>query len=186
MSFDEGLAIEWHHANGLRPEQREATEARLLALAGAHRDLISVRIAARETTHHRHGAKEVRIAGRSHGHELVSLRTAPDLALALDAALDAFEGELRELRERRRGGRELRSAGPPHIGIVDRVLVSEGYGFILTDAGEKVYFHRNAVRGKLAFEQLAEGDRVALEFEAGREGLQATAVVEPPPGASSP
>ena len=186
MSFDEGLAIEWHHADGLRPEQREAADARLLALEGGQRDLIAVRIAARETTHHRHGAKEVRIAGRSHGHELVSLRTAPDLALALEAALDAFERELRELRERRRGSREARNTGPRHAGIVDRILVREGYGFILTDAGEKVYFHRNAVHGKLAFEQLAEGDRVALEFEAGREGLQATAVVEPPPGTPSP
>ena len=113
MSFDAGLAIEWHHADGLRPEQREATETRLRALAAGHRDLISVRIAARETTHHRHGAKEIRIAGRSHGHELVSLRTAPDLALALAAALDAFEAELRELRERRREGRVPHREEPP-------------------------------------------------------------------------
>jgi cold shock CspA family protein len=182
VSFEQGLLIDWNHAEGLRPEQREAVEERLRGLAEGQRDLIAVHIAVRESSHHKHGAKEVRIAARAHGKELIALREAPDAALALDAAVDAFERELRTLRERRRGSREQRVSGPPHQGIVDRVLGSEGYGFILTDAGERVYFHRNAVRGKLAFERLAEGDRVALEYEAGREGLQATAVVEPPPG----
>jgi cold shock CspA family protein/ribosome-associated translation inhibitor RaiA len=186
MSFEQGLAIEWSHAEGLPEEQRLAVEDRLRGLAEGQRDLIAVSIAVRGTSHHRHGGQEVRVAARAHGRELVALRQAPDAALALDAAVDAFERELRSLRERRRGSREQRVPGPPHQGIIDRVLGEEGYGFILTDAGERVYFHRNAVRGKLAFDRLSEGDRVALEFEAGREGLQATAVVEPPPGAGSP
>jgi cold shock CspA family protein len=66
------------------------------------------------------------------------------------------------------------------------VFADDDYGFILTDAGEQVYFHRNAVHGGLAFERLAEGDRVGLNFEAGENGLQATVVRPAPPGAPAP
>jgi cold shock CspA family protein len=69
---------------------------------------------------------------------------------------------------------------------VDRVFREDGYGFILTDGGERVYFHRNAVKGNLDFERLGEADRVALNVEEGREGPQATAVVAAPPDAPAP
>ncbi len=67
------------------------------------------------------------------------------------------------------------------FGIVDRILRREGFGFILTDDGDRVYFHRNAVKEGLDFDRLEEADRVALNVEPGREGLQATTVVAPPP-----
>jgi len=66
---------------------------------------------------------------------------------------------------------------------MDRALFDQGYGFILTDAGGRVYFHRNAVHGGLEFEQLEEGQRVGLNIEAGDEGPQATVVLPPPPDA---
>lgn len=72
---------------------------------------------------------------------------------------------------------------PPHLGIADRIFREEGYGFILTDEGAQVYFHRNTVKAGVDFERLQEADRVALNVEAGREGLQATSVVAAPPGA---
>jgi cold shock CspA family protein len=49
-----------------------------------------------------------------------------------------------------------------------------------------VYFHRNAVRPGLRFQELEEGQRVALNFEAGEKGLQATVVAAPAPDASAP
>ena len=70
--------------------------------------------------------------------------------------------------------------------MIDRVIAADGYGFILTDAGEQVYFHRNAVRGGLEFERLAEGERIALDFEAGEQGPQATVVLPAPPDAAGP
>jgi CspA family cold shock protein len=70
--------------------------------------------------------------------------------------------------------------------VVDRVLAAQGYGFIVTDAGESVYFHRNAVRGGLHFEGLEEGQRVGLNIEQGERGLQATVVVPAPPDAPAP
>jgi cold shock CspA family protein len=69
---------------------------------------------------------------------------------------------------------------------VDRIFAEEDYGFVLTDGGERVYFHRNAVHGGLEFDGLAEGDRVGLNIEAGNKGPHATTIVAPPPGAPSP
>jgi cold shock CspA family protein len=70
--------------------------------------------------------------------------------------------------------------------VIDRVNTEEGYGFILTDGGERVYFHRNALKGGLALEALTEGSRVGLGLEAGDEGLQATHVRPAPPDAPVP
>ena len=87
------------------------------------------------------------------------------------------------MRERRRDRRRERPAEPSHLGIVDRIFPEEGYGFILTDEGEQVYFHRNAVKDGLDFERLEEADRVALQCEAGDQGLQASSVEAAPPDA---
>lgn len=43
-----------------------------------------------------------------------------------------------------------------------------------------------AVHGGLRFEELEEGQRVGLDVEPGDQGLQANAVVPPPPGTPSP
>jgi cold shock CspA family protein/ribosome-associated translation inhibitor RaiA len=172
----------------VEPAARDAIERRLQELASRQDDLIDVRITGRETGHHRHGAREVRITCMARGRELVAARTRDETGLALDEALDVFERELRRLRERRLARRTARPPEPPHLGVVDRVFREEGYGFVLTDAGEQVYFHRNAVQTDegLAFESLEEGQRIGLNVEQGREGLQATAILPAPPGVPSP
>lgn len=180
------MNIQWRNLNEIREAERRAIEKRLEALAEEHGDLIDVQIAANPTAHHRHGGQEVRISGHVRGRDLVAARSRDDLGLALNETLDAFERELRRLRERREDTRAERPAAPPVLGVVDRVLAAQGYGFILTDAGESVYFHRNAVRGGLSFEKLDEGQRVGLNFEQGERGLQATVVVPVPPDAPSP
>jgi cold shock CspA family protein/ribosome-associated translation inhibitor RaiA len=180
------VEIHWRNVKGLREEERLAVEGRLEALAADHQDLIDLRISAKPTRHHRRGGQEVRISCQARGTELVAARTRPELILALNEALDAFEREVRRLRERRRDRRVERPAPPPVLGIIDRVFAAEGYGFILTDAGEQVYFHRNAVHGGLEFERLEEGQRVGLNVEGGEKGPQATAVVAPPPETPAP
>jgi cold shock CspA family protein/ribosome-associated translation inhibitor RaiA len=180
------VEIHWDRTEGLPEAARAAAEERLRGLAREHGDLIDLRIKASETRHHRRGGKEIRVSGRAWRNEIVASRTAAGLELALAEALDVFERELRRLRDRRQIRREDRMPSPSGLGIVDRVFPDRGYGFILTDAGDKVYFHRNAVHGGVVFERLVEGDRVALEIEAGREGLQATTVEATPPGTPSP
>ena len=129
------------------------------------------------------GGAEARVAiHHSHGHRQHGERC--DLVEA--RALRAQSLPCQRLRDRRSARRPEWPSSPPLLGIIDRIFAGEGYGFILTDGGEQVYFHRNAVHGGLEFERLAEGDRVALNIEAGLKGQQATTVVAAPAQASSP
>jgi len=124
----------------------------------------------------------VRITCQARGRELVAARTREDLGLALNEALDVFDREVQRLREKRRDQSRAVAAEPPVLGVVDRIFREEGYGFILTDDGEQVYFHRNAVKSGLDFDHLEEAERVALNVEPGQEGPQSTSVFAPPPG----
>jgi len=180
------MELHWHHPEAFREQDRIAAEKRVADLALDRTDLIDVRIAARRSGHHQHGGQEVRITCEARGKEIVATRTRPDAGLALNEALDAFEREVWRMRHRRTQEREERPAPPPELGVIDEILPGEGYGFILTDAGERVYFHRNAVHGGLEFERLETGQRVGLNIEGGEQGPQATVVVAPPPDETGP
>lgn len=176
------MEIHWVGMSDLDPQERTRIEARLEGLAEGHDDLIDLRITGRKTRHHRHGGQEVRITCQARGTEIVAARTEPDLELALNEALDRFEREVRRLRSKRRDRSRERPPEPPHLGVIDRISREDGYGFILTDSGEQVYFHRNAVQEGLDFDRLEEAERVALNIEPGKDGPQATTVHAPPPG----
>ena len=113
---------------------------------------------------------------------LVAHAEEADPQLALRSALQIFERELRRLRDRR-ADRPHAAAGPRLRGVVDRVFLDEGYGFLIGEDGERVYFHRNAVGEGLAFPALREGESVAFSLEAGDKGAQATIVLPPLGGA---
>ena len=176
------MEIHWVGLTDIKDSERARAEARLKGLAAGHSDLIDLRITGNRTRHHQHGAQEVRITCQARGREIVAARTEPDLGLALNEVLDVFEGEVHKLREKRRDLSRRGVAQPPHLGIVDRIFREEGYGFILTDDGDQVYFHCNAVKEGLDFDRLEEADRVALNIESGQKGPQATTVVAPPLG----
>ena len=176
------MQIHWSHVP-LAPQVRVRIEKRLAALAGDRGDLLELHISSKISGHHVHGAQEVSVRAHARGREIVATRTRADLGRALDEALDAFERELRRMRVRDREPRGEGAAAPPELGVIDSVALEQGYGFILTDAGERVYFHRNALRPGLRFEALQEGQRVGLNFEAGEKGLQATVVSQPRPDA---
>jgi cold shock CspA family protein/ribosome-associated translation inhibitor RaiA len=170
------MQFHWVGGEAFEPSDRHRVEARIRSLVEGRTDLIDVRITARKSDHHRHGDQEVRIVCQARGGEIVAARTRPDAGLALNEAMDVFERELRRLRT---FSREQRGASPPELGVIDAVRAD--HGFILTDAGERVYFHRNALHGGLDFARLEEGQRVGLDFEGGEKGLQATVVRPPPP-----
>lgn len=180
------MNLHWVQPETFPEEQRRIAEARLEELARDHADLIDVRITARPTAHHRHGGQEVRIVGEARRKAIVAARTRPDVGLALNEALDAFEREVWRMRHRRTQERTERPAPPPELGVIDEILPDDGYGFILTDSGERVYFHRNAVHDGLEFERLETGQRVGLNIEGGVKGPQATVVVAPPPDEPGP
>lgn len=180
------IEIHWDHLDEVAYAQRAEAEARLRALAKQHDDLLSLRVSGHHSSHHRKGDREIRIVGKAKGRDVFVARAQPQLGHALHDAVDAFVHEMRNLRSRRVARAPQRGESPPYLGSIDRVLRDEGYGFIITDEGKSVYFHRNAVSGGLAFETLEPGQRIGLNLEPGDEGLQATVVVPAAPGAPSP
>lgn len=182
------MEIHWVNPELFREQDRRAAEERIGALTRERTDVIDVRIAARPSGHHRHGGQEVRITCEARGREIVAARTRADAGFALDEAMDVLEREVWRMRHRRTQRREEREKPqpPPELGVIDEVFAQQGYGFILTDGGESVYFHRNALHGGLELERLEEGQRVGLNVEGGEQGLQATFVRPAPPDAPSP
>ena len=58
---------------------------------------------------------------------------------------------------------------------MSKILPQEGYGFLASDDGREIYFHRNSVLGR-AFPRLKIGTTVRFVEEPGEKGPQATTV----------
>ncbi len=171
------MEIHWRNAQELSDEQRAKAEEQLSELAAHHRDLIDLTVdVERPTAHHRKGARRVEVRCQARGASLIAHGEAEELGFALRDALRTFRREVERMRTRRRDARSEQPAAAPLRGVVDRVQRADGFGFLITDAGERVYFHRNAVGGGLEFDRLEGGEAVALNYEAGSDGLQATFV----------
>ena len=98
-----------------------------------------------------------------------------DAHVALDLTVrDAFRAARRRLQDRvrRRHGRVKSHAAMP-AGRVTRI--DGDHGFLATDDGRDVYFHRHAVLDD-RFDALVPGDPVAFVEEAGDRGPQASTV----------
>lgn len=108
-------------------------------------------------------------ADHAHGDAFVALRDA------LDAALRQAEDQA--CRQDRRGAHHAPALDPPEMahGRVARFIVGEDCGFIETDDGREVYFHRNSVAAH-GFDRLRPGDPVRLSIAEGEQGTQATIV----------
>lgn len=173
------MEVHWRNPLVLNETDRDAAEQRISRLAEHHRDLIDVWVDVTEDHHHRQGSANVTLRGQVRRAEIVARGDDVKVRLALHHALDAFERQLRDLRERR--VENFPSLGhPPSLrGFVDRLISSSDYGFLVDESGEHVYFHRNALRG-LEFDQLREGDCVAFDVEAGDKGPQAVVVTPAP------
>jgi len=175
------MEIHWKGLDEVSAFEKDRIEERLRSLEEGHLDLIDVRIAARPTNHHRHGGQEVGITCEARGKQIVASRARADLGLSLNEALDAFEREVRRMREKRSERSTRNVSGPPIHGTVRRMFADRGYGFVRTDEGKDIYFHRNAVHGGLDFDHLQEGQRVALDIEQGHKGPQAITINPPSP-----
>jgi cold shock CspA family protein len=144
--------------------------------------IISGRVAVCGPSHHQHkgglysvrvhlvlpGDKEVtasRNPGEDHAHE--------DAYVAIRDAFRAIKRRLRdEVRERRE--RVQRPDTQPH-GIVSKIDMDKGHGFIRADDGREIYFHRNAVVSD-GFAHLRIGAEVHFAEEDGEQGPQASTV----------
>jgi cold shock CspA family protein/ribosome-associated translation inhibitor RaiA len=110
------------------------------------------------------------------GVEIAASRNPPQDQAHEDAYVairDVFQALRRQLRERIRMRREepRRPDAQPH-GVVSRL--DAGYGFIRTDEGREIYFHKNAVL--TGFDKLVIGAEVHYADEEGDSGPQASSV----------
>jgi cold shock CspA family protein/ribosome-associated translation inhibitor RaiA len=96
-----------------------------------------------------------------------------DLNFALN---DAFKRALRQLQGqvRKLEGHVKQHDGPP-IGTVRQIDPLGEFGFIETDDGREIYFHRNSVLNG-DFAKLEVGSRVTFAEEIGDKGPQASTV----------
>ena len=96
-----------------------------------------------------------------------------DLAFALN---DAFKRARRRLqgKTRRMQGNIKVHDGQPTATVVRLDDVS-GFGFLQTDDGREIYFHRNSVLND-AFSRLTPGTRTTFTEEMGEKGPQASTV----------
>jgi CspA family cold shock protein len=58
-------------------------------------------------------------------------------------------------------------------GMIARVIVEKGFGFIRADDGQEYFMHRTAIRDGSIFEQLREGQPVIFDATQGDKGLRA-------------
>ncbi len=166
------LEIQTQHVT-MQPEWLELIEKGVEKLAKRHPRVTRVHVTLKHGQHHRQGQEEADILANVPGRTLRVAKQEETMTVALHAGLEALERELDEYAaEVRRFGK------PPGVrpqGIVQRTFPERGYGFILLDEGEEVYFHRNALHG-LDFESLVTGQPVELELERGERGPQASRV----------
>ncbi len=95
----------------------------------------------------------------------------------LDFALNnAFKRARRQLQDRlRRTQGQVKRHEHAAAATVARLDPSGEFGFLETDDGQEIYFHRNSVLNG-AYSRLAVGSHVTFVEEAGEKGAQATTV----------
>lgn len=124
--------------------------------------------------HEKTGLYNVSIDLTAPGTELaVTRQEDADLMVAIHNAFNAAQRQLRKYASRRRG--EVKTPETPPQGVVSKLFLHEGYGFLETGDGREIYFHRNSVLQN-KFDQLQVGDEVRFAEEQGEKGPQASTV----------
>lgn len=96
-----------------------------------------------------------------------------DLRLAVNDAFKAATRRLQDYARRQRG--DVKSHTPLPEAHVSQIFPREGYGFLTSDDGREIYFHKNSVLGR-AFPRLKVGTTVRFVEELGEKGPQASTV----------
>jgi cold shock CspA family protein/ribosome-associated translation inhibitor RaiA len=96
-----------------------------------------------------------------------------NLRIAINEAFKAAGRRLQDYARRQRG--DTKSHAPLPEARVSKILPHEGYGFLTSDDGREIYFHKNSVLGR-AFPHLKVGTTVKFVEEPGDNGPQASTV----------
>jgi len=95
------------------------------------------------------------------------------LRQAINDAFKAAGRRLQDYARRQRGDIKSPSVFPE--ARVSKMLPQEGYGFLTSDDGREIYFHKNSVLGR-TFARLKVGTIVRFVEELGEKGPQASTV----------
>ena len=140
----------------------------------------SVVIEAHHRHHHQGNLYHVRIELFVPEREIVVRREPAlhhaheDLHVAIRDAFDATQRQLQDHAREMRG--DVKAHATPTVGQIVRLFPD--YGFLVTNDGEEIYLHRNAVLGR-GFEKLSVGDKVryVVHEGEGEHGVQASTVI---------
>lgn len=104
--------------------------------------------------------------GQDHAHE--------DIRVAIRDAFDAARRRIEDYERRHKGYVKSREQGriPARV---SKLFPGEDYGFLESEDGREIYFHRNSV-SEGGFDRLNVGDTVCFEEEEGWKGPQASSV----------
>ena len=111
--------------------------------------------------------KEI-VVNREHPHH----HSHEDLFVTVSHAFDDAARQLEEYARIR--GKELKDHDLLPHGVIHKLYLKDGYGFIQGSGGREVYFHKNSVLD--GFEKLEIGTEVRFEEEEGEKGPQASTV----------
>lgn len=142
-------------------------------LQAGHDDLIHGRVTLTKNAHHKKAQNEaealvaVTMPGRQ---TLTARKEEKTFEEAIRAAFFAMAIEVKKFRDNR-ASKEIRVPPIPLRGVIGKLFLQEGYGFLLQDGGGEVYFHKNAVHG-INLRNLRMGSRSRLRLKRERKVLR--------------
>lgn len=114
----------------------------------------------------------IRQAGKTNAVKQLELKTAhKNLRTAINDAFKAAGRRLQDFAHRQRGSVKIHQPLP--TARVSQLFSKEGYGFMTTQDGREIYFHKNAVLNR-GFNKLKTGTKVRFVEEPGEKGPQAS------------
>jgi len=130
-----------------------------------------LRVAIEETAGHKSGGFEVKVVAAVPNDTLVVTRKGESVRPLLVEAFDTLGLLLKELQRKRRQTYKVgEEAGAGSLaGSIKALFPAESYGFIMTPAGEEVYFHENSLKD-VGMEELAEGAAIQFGLGEGDKG----------------
>lgn len=96
-----------------------------------------------------------------------------DLYVSINRAFDKIHRQLDQFISQQR--RDVKYHEEKPLGIITKIFLEEGYGFLTTSEGREIYFHENSVLGG-QFNDLYAGSKVRFVEVEGEKGPQASTV----------
>ncbi len=181
--MDRPLEIAFHNVSP-SPALEENIRERVAKLEKMYQRLTGCRVAVekRHKQHRTGNIYEVHIEMMVPGAKLVVSKEPhrpkeryanPDVYASLRDAFSAAEAQLKGFKEQQRG--DIKPHPPLFQGQVAQIFRERDYGFITTNEGKQLYFHRNSVMDK-DFDKLKEGEAVHFIETEGDTGPTAAKV----------